>query len=442
MTKIRSSHIIAAAVFLILAVGSFFVLVKPGSRRKIQRRTQELSAGISQLTQPTTSQKRNFVALQGELRSRRDDNGAIIQTEPRREFSRQQQAAQFPSLTLVSADPQPEPEPSARRKGPHAPAYRELRCQLVNTVDSNNIATPIIGMVTQDFSRNGVTIVPRGTEVHGQAQLDPSRERIASRGDFTLVFNDRTNPNINDKELVVSGMVLDADYDPEFDTFGITDGSAGLRGDVIRTANMDEIKMFLASAVSNLAQTAGSGSTGVFGNRFYTNGNAIGTSALQNMVVSPAANGTASVLELYARQIYDSIQRDGFFVRVPAGKEFYLYVTEDIDLARAKDEGDDTRIDREEREWRLRANRRSVANSSANPFTGTSGTGSGAQEDPYVLPPPKSVPDPLDRLLPGSPRAELQVPSQFVPPAGTRVEPAQPILPTQVETVAPPETKN
>jgi len=38
--------------------------------------------------------------------------------------------------------------------------------------------------------------------------------------------------------------------------------------------------------------------------------------------------GAQSVIQAYAKQIYDSIQRDGFYVRVPAGKQFYIYVTQ------------------------------------------------------------------------------------------------------------------
>jgi hypothetical protein len=41
--------------------------------------------------------------------------------------------------------------------------------------------------------------------------------------------------------------------------------------------------------------------------------------------------GAQGVIQAYAKQIYDSIQRDGFYVRVPAGKQFYLYVTQTID---------------------------------------------------------------------------------------------------------------
>ncbi|HEV2328815.1 MAG TPA: hypothetical protein VGY56_08530, partial [Verrucomicrobiae bacterium] len=48
-----------------------------------------------------------------------------------------------------------------------------------------------------------------------------------------------------------------------------------------------------------------------------------------------ALAGAQGVLGAYANQIFDSIQRDGFYVRVPAGKEFYLYVTQTIDRSDA-----------------------------------------------------------------------------------------------------------
>jgi hypothetical protein len=41
------------------------------------------------------------------------------------------------------------------------------------------------------------------------------------------------------------------------------------------------------------------------------------------------------VLQAYAQQIFDSIQKNGFYVRVPSGKQFYLYVLQTIDLADA-----------------------------------------------------------------------------------------------------------
>lgn len=183
-------------------------------------------------------------------------------------------------------------------------------------------------------------IVRADSEVHSVAGVDTVRERIASQGEFTFVLNE---PDGKGRELVVRGIALDMEKDDEFDTYGITDGSAGLRGDVIRTANNDVIKLYAASLISGMAGAFSTGSSGVLGNRVYTNSSSIGLSALQGGVINPAAGATQSVLDRYADQIAQTIERDGFFVRVPVGKQFYVYCTEAIDLNRAKVGDDDER---------------------------------------------------------------------------------------------------
>jgi hypothetical protein len=45
--------------------------------------------------------------------------------------------------------------------------------------------------------------------------------------------------------------------------------------------------------------------------------------------------GAQEVLNVYAQQILATIQRDGFYVRVPAGKQFYLYITDTVDVSKA-----------------------------------------------------------------------------------------------------------
>ena len=45
--------------------------------------------------------------------------------------------------------------------------------------------------------------------------------------------------------------------------------------------------------------------------------------------------GAHKVLSVYAQRIYDAIQRDGFYVRVPSGKQFYLYVLTNSDATEA-----------------------------------------------------------------------------------------------------------
>ena len=58
------------------------------------------------------------------------------------------------------------------------------------------------------------------------------------------------------------------------------------------------------------------------------------------MLTNAPLQGAQSVLDRYASQIQQSIERDGFYVRVPAGKQFYLYVTQKMDRADAKVGGD------------------------------------------------------------------------------------------------------
>jgi hypothetical protein len=160
------------------------------------------------------------------------------------------------SLTIFAAEPQPSKSESHDPKGEYAPAFRMVKCQLVNTVDSSNITTPIIGLVTEDLWWSGKVIIRANSEVHGVANVDRVRERIASVGEFTFVLNE---PNGRGRELVLRGMVLDMEKDDDVNSYGITDGSAGLRGDIIRTANNDVIKLYAASLVNGIAGAFSSG---------------------------------------------------------------------------------------------------------------------------------------------------------------------------------------
>ena len=85
-------------------------------------------------------------------------------------------------MRIYTSTAVPEPTPEEEDLGDYAPAFRMVRCKLVNTVDSSNIATPIQGLVTDDLVWNGKVIIARCSEVHGLAQVDKSRERIVAEG--------------------------------------------------------------------------------------------------------------------------------------------------------------------------------------------------------------------------------------------------------------------
>jgi hypothetical protein len=351
----RTSLIVIAALLMcagVLAVA----LAQRGGAQKLGKRGETLVSGFEKVTEPMTSSLRNFSpVLPAKPKPKAERAGPVHTEAPIAE------EAVIPTpvrpLTIFTSEPEPVKTATPGPRGDYAPAFRLVKCQLVNTVDSSDITTPIIGLVTEDVWWNGKIIIRANSEVHGLASLDHSRERIASQGDFTFILNE---PDGSGRELVVRGLALDMDKDDEVDSYGITDGSAGLRGDVIRTANNELIRLYATSLLNGIAGAVSTSASGLLGNRVYTNGSSLGLSALQGGVINPLAGGTQAVLDRYAQQIASAVERDGFFVRVPAGKQFYIYCTEAIDLNKARVGADEERRAREEAELNLEKRRDQV----------------------------------------------------------------------------------
>jgi hypothetical protein len=125
--------------------------------------------------------------------------------------------------------------------------------------------------------------------------------------------------------MQLKAIALDREFDDNTNQSGwaITDGSAGLRGEVIKSDNLADIKLFAATFLSGAADALTEKQETVFG--------PINSPSLNNAPFQ----GAQTVLQTYAQQIYDSIQKNGYYVRVPSGKQFYLYVMQTIDRADA-----------------------------------------------------------------------------------------------------------
>lgn len=97
-----------------------------------------------------------------------------------------------------------------------------------------------------------------------------------------------------------------------------------MRGRVLKSDDLAEIKLFAATFLSGVAGALTEKQQTVFG--------PINSPTLNNAPFE----GAQKVIDTYAQRIFDAIQKDGFYVRVPSGKQFYLYVLQTIDRAEAE----------------------------------------------------------------------------------------------------------
>jgi hypothetical protein len=172
--------------------------------------------------------------------------------------------------------------------------------------------------------------------VHGWAQVDKSRERIDAACVWVFVLADCYG-HLTTQELMVDGQAMDMANDPEFtmmvangrnidsvsNKWGITDASSGLRGVVIKTNDQDAIQLWVAAFMTGISNSVQGTVNNIYGQTAFSGPVAPGA-AIASGVVNPAANGVSAVMNQYAQQVMQSIEKDGFFIRVPAAKRFYV----------------------------------------------------------------------------------------------------------------------
>jgi len=217
---------------------------------------------------------------------------------------------------LVKSTVKPEPAHAPAVPARFVPYGTLLKCKLVNTVDSANTQTPIIAELLEDIWQNGELVIPANTLLHGMAQKGRLRDRVNASGAWRLVWQDG-------RQLGFSGVALDREYAHDIDGYGITDGSAGLRGRVIATDDLQELKLLTAAALSGFARGTQDRTSSVLGTTM------VGSTS------NGLREGAGEVFDLYAKRVLKDLEENGYFVRVAAGKEFYLYVLGVLDPAKA-----------------------------------------------------------------------------------------------------------
>lgn len=190
-----------------------------------------------------------------------------------------------------------------------APRGLLIKAALVITVDSSSLETPLLALVTEDVYWNNKLIVPAGTQVQAEASEGRTRDRIEVKGAFTFVWADGREYNIN-------GTALDHERLPD-GSYGLTDGSAGIRGQIIKNDQYAELKIMVAEALSGIMNNQQS--------QFQTIGGLVPDNTNRNS----ALGGGSSAASAYSQLLTKKLDKDLDYVRVAAGTQFYIY-TRDV----------------------------------------------------------------------------------------------------------------
>lgn len=223
-----------------------------------------------------------------------------------------------------------------------APYGRLLKCRLVFTVDSINTGAPIVALVMEDLWWNGTLIIPANTEIFsrvGSTRRDGNKlGRILDTNEWIMVLPEQDG-RTNGRELAIRAqaldrqeMVVDATGRPR--SWGIGDGGVGLTGDTIRTTDNEELKLFASAALSGLS--SGAGQTMQTREPVGMTGATQPEATTRNAAINAVSQGATNLLNTYAQRIAEDIAQNGSYVRVPGGKEFYLFIDQSLDPLAAK----------------------------------------------------------------------------------------------------------
>ncbi|WP_395735981.1 TrbI/VirB10 family protein [Prosthecobacter sp.] len=212
----------------------------------------------------------------------------------------------FPKLVHVSNTVSEPFVPSAPKL--FAPRGILIKAALVITVDSSSLQTPVLGLVTEDVYWNHQLVLPAGTQVHAKASKGRIRDRIEVKGAFTFIWDDG-------REYTINGVALDHQRLAD-DSYAITDGSAGVRGNIIQNDQYAQVKILIAEALQGIMNNNRQQFQSIYG------------LVPQNNTRNAALGGGAQAASAYSGLLTKQLSQDLDFVRVGAGTQFYIYTTD------------------------------------------------------------------------------------------------------------------
>ena len=210
-----------------------------------------------------------------------------------------------------------------------APYGRLIACKMVNTVESGDTDTPLIAVVIEDLwwinaKGEKKLIIPAGTEVYGTVNgAKPMRNRLTTGNNFILVW--QATSNMVGFELQLKGIALEKSTHPENRMLAaITDMSAGIPGQVMSNENLSKFLMYTLAFGQGLAQ-------GYQTNEVYTD-SGVTITTQDGTTKNAMARGAETLAQVMLQDVSQMIAKESYYIRVPSGTEFYIFVQQVINL--------------------------------------------------------------------------------------------------------------
>jgi hypothetical protein len=227
------------------------------------------------------------------------------------------------SLILCDFQPTPTPSPTPQRAEPAdswLPVGVYVPCVLQGSLESSHMDTPVERVINEnvyqrDYGKEHL-IIPAGSRVFSFATPGYTKDRIQVKGDWRLIFvNDGT-------EVTFQGIACDMEYDAASNHYGLEDKTAGIQGKTILSDHWIVVKNLLGL----LLTTASSGASQVASSLLQSTS---GSNVLNFQVPS-----ASPVIDPYVQKIINPTGTqlsDVLFVRIPAGKPFWVVTTSIIE---------------------------------------------------------------------------------------------------------------
>ncbi len=305
------------AVVVALAVTAFYLSKRPGQAVNAPPPVITKDGQVVETAPETLAVEDKKIAL-GEDRTSRTGTDQQVErfTVPakkpppptlistgRNETKEQQAPPPYPVLVHVT-NQAPAPFVATEPKF-FAPRGMLFKAALVITVDSSSLETPVLALVTEDVYWNGRLIVPAGTQVHATAAKGRVRDRIEVNGQYTFIWADGREYSINcvalDHQRLTDG------------SYALTDGSAGIRGQIVKDDQYAELKILVAEALQGLMNNQQDQFQSIYG------------LVPQNTNRNAALGGGSQAASAYSGLLTKKLGEDLDYVRVPAGTQFYIF---------------------------------------------------------------------------------------------------------------------